>query len=102
MLKEPNYDYDKQNIFNYILSLCSQVNYIAFYYINGCKAVLTKQYLNDKTNHQLCCLKLDFWFLALWSLTPLSTIFRLYSWWTVLLVDGTGVPGENNRPVASH
>jgi hypothetical protein len=24
------------------------------------------------------------------------------SWWSVLLVDETGVPGENHRPVASH
>jgi len=23
-------------------------------------------------------------------------------WWSVLLVDETGVPGENNRPAASH
>jgi len=24
------------------------------------------------------------------------------SWWTVLLVEETGVPGENHRPVTSH
>ena len=24
------------------------------------------------------------------------------SWWTVLLVEETGVPGENHRPAASH
>jgi hypothetical protein len=24
------------------------------------------------------------------------------SWWSVLLVEETGVPGENNRPVANH
>ena len=24
------------------------------------------------------------------------------SWWSVLLVEETGVPGENNRPTASH
>jgi hypothetical protein len=24
------------------------------------------------------------------------------SWWSVLLVKGTGVPGENNRTAASH
>ena len=23
-------------------------------------------------------------------------------WWSVLLVEETGVPGENHRPVASH
>jgi hypothetical protein len=29
----------------------------------------------------------------------LSTIFQLY-WWSVLLVEETGVPRENHRPVA--
>jgi hypothetical protein len=24
------------------------------------------------------------------------------SWWSVLLVEGTGVPGKNHHPVASH
>jgi len=24
------------------------------------------------------------------------------SWWSVLLVEETGIPGENQRPVASH
>ena len=24
------------------------------------------------------------------------------SWWSVLLVEETGVPGENQRPAASH
>ena len=24
------------------------------------------------------------------------------SWWSILLVEGTGVPGENHRPAASH
>ena len=24
------------------------------------------------------------------------------SWWSVLLVEETGVPGENHQPVASH
>jgi len=24
------------------------------------------------------------------------------SWWSVLLVEETGVPGENHRPVGSH
>jgi hypothetical protein len=26
----------------------------------------------------------------------------IISWWTVLLVEETGGPGENHRPVASH
>jgi len=26
----------------------------------------------------------------------------IISWWSVLLVQETGVPGENHRPVASH
>ena len=38
---------------------------------------------------------------GLWCLTPLSTIFHLYRE-SVLLVEETGVPRENHRPVASH
>ena len=29
---------------------------------------------------------------------PLSTIL----WWSILLVEETGVPGENHRPVENH
>ena len=36
--------------------------------------------------------------LGLWCLMPLSII----SWWIVLLVEETGVPGQNHRSVASH
>ena len=28
--------------------------------------------------------------------------FSVIQWWSVLLVEETGVPGENHRPVASH
>ena len=36
-------------------------------------------------------------------LKPLSTIFQLYrGGHTVLLMDETGVPGENHRPAKSH
>jgi hypothetical protein len=33
---------------------------------------------------------------------PLSTIFQSISWQSVLLVEETGVPWENHRPIASH
>jgi hypothetical protein len=32
---------------------------------------------------------------------PLSTIFQLNMWRSVLFVEETGVPGENDRPVAN-
>jgi hypothetical protein len=35
--------------------------------------------------------------LGLWCLMPLSTIFQ-----SVLLVEETGIPGENHRPAESH
>ena len=37
-----------------------------------------------------------------WCLTPLSAIFQLYQWRPVLVVEETGVPGENHRPWASN
>ena len=57
-------------------------------------------------NHQSKCLRThisdgNIIGLGWWSLTPLSTIFQLFSWWSVLLVGETRVPGENNWPVAS-
>jgi hypothetical protein len=39
-----------------------------------------------------------FGFRFFWWLTPLSTIFSVTSWRSVLLVEETGVPGENHRP----
>ena len=40
------------------------------------------------------------WGLGLLCLTPFSTIFQL--WWSVLLVEETGVPRENHWPATSH
>ena len=40
--------------------------------------------------------------LGLWCLMPLSTIFQLNMWWSVLFVEETGVPAENDRPVSNH
>ena len=37
----------------------------------------------------------------LWCLMPLPQYFS-YLWWSVLLVEGTGEPGENYRPATSH
>ena len=40
--------------------------------------------------------------LGLLYLAPVSTIFQLYHGGQFLLVEETGVPGENHRPAASH
>ena len=37
----------------------------------------------------------------LWCLMPLPQYFS-YIWWSVLLVEETGEPGENYRPATSH
>ena len=37
-----------------------------------------------------------------WCIAPLSTMFQLYHGWLVLLMEETGVPGENHRPATSH
>jgi hypothetical protein len=40
--------------------------------------------------------------LLFWYLMPLSKIFQINIWRSVLFVKETGVPGENKRPVANH
>ena len=42
--------------------------------------------------------------MELWCLMPLTTIFQLYRtvWWSVLLVEETGVASENHQSVANH
>jgi len=39
-----------------------------------------------------------------WFMVFIATFnnISVISWWSVLLVEETGVPGENNRLVASH
>jgi hypothetical protein len=39
--------------------------------------------------------------LGLWYLMPFNNI-SVVSWWSVLLMEETRVPGENHRPAASH
>ena len=37
-----------------------------------------------------------------WGSSPLSTIFQLFQWRLILLVEETGVPGESNWQTCSH
>ena len=66
---------------------------------------LIKRLVNERNNTQnkrcrsirMCIIRL-----GSWCLTPLSTIFHIISWRSVLLMEETGVPGENHQPAASH
>ena len=51
--------------------------------------------------YYLCCFIVLVWFRLAYGvyITPLSTVFQLYRG---VLMEETGVPGENNRPVVSH
>jgi hypothetical protein len=40
--------------------------------------------------------------LKMFMLNPSFNNISVISWWSVLLVEVTGVPGENHRPAASH
>jgi hypothetical protein len=40
--------------------------------------------------------------LGLWCYNATFNNISVISWWSVLLVEETGVPGENHQPVASH
>jgi hypothetical protein len=58
------------------------------------------QLQNGKSDKQIC-----FRGLAWFGFMVLNANFNnisAISWWSVLLVEETGVPGENHRPVASH
>ena len=55
------------------------------------------------TDEELIQVYVIFIGLALRCLTPLSRIFQLYQWRSVLLVEETGILGDyNHRPAASH
>jgi hypothetical protein len=74
----------------------------------------------SKNKYQTECFSFYGWWLSVWSLTPLLNrkiyldlewfmVFNatfnnisVISWWSVLLVEVTGVSGENQRPAASH
>jgi hypothetical protein len=40
--------------------------------------------------------------LGLWCFKTTFNNVSAISWWSVLLVEETGVPGENQRPTTSH
>jgi len=55
-------------------------------------------------NYIRICIMFKIWtqrYGGLWCLMPLSTILVI-SWQSDLLIEETGVPGENHRPVANH
>jgi len=56
--------------------------------------------MNENNLTEIYCMV---WFgSVLWCLMPLSTNISAISWRSVLLMEETGVPGENHRLVASH
>jgi len=69
-----------------------------------CLRVIKRRVVINETWYILVYIASSHLWLGIWCLTPLSTIFQLYriSWQSVLLVEETGVLGENRRPVASH
>jgi len=59
-----------------------------------------KKKRGEKKSHKVLKGIWNDWF-SLWCLTSLSTIFQLYRG-CVLLVEETGVPEENHRPITIH
>jgi hypothetical protein len=57
-------------------------------------------------DHEILHNRLRHWFVCLFvCLVVLNATFNnmsVISWWSVLLVEETGGPGENHRPAASH
>ena len=49
-------------------------------------------------NHKILGLEVR----IIWCLTPLSTIYSVILWQSVLLMEETGVSRENHHPAASH
>jgi amino acid transporter len=83
---------------------CSNFTFLWFFIKKKPWADLTK---HDKNILWIVLVTLQTLLLIPWRrcygvLTLLSTIFQLYWWWSVLLVEETGVSRENHRSVASH
>jgi hypothetical protein len=87
---------------------CSYIRYIFIPFIfNHCTAVvfvLNPDRLFPWNNSAIVLYRLSTCFKNRGSgcFTPLSKNISVILWWSGLLVEETGVPGENNRPPASH
>jgi hypothetical protein len=60
--------------------------------------------VSDKHDHISHLKKFVLWFGLVWFMVFNATFnnISVISWWSVLLVEETGVPGENYQPFASH